>query len=70
MNDKTKLNGVFEAVREAFRLPGSRKLLERITAVNDFRNTFIAHPEKELTDKALAESNLKHWVETLGLLRG
>ena len=69
LNDKNKLDGVFEAVRNAFRLPGSRKLLERITAVNDFRNTYVAHPERELTDKALAERNLKHWVETLALLR-
>ena len=69
LNDKNKLDGVFEAVQEAFRLPGSRKLLERITAVNDFRNTYVAHHEKELTDKGLAERSLKHWVETLALLR-
>lgn len=69
LSDKNKLDGVFEAVRDTFRLPGSRKLLERITAVNDFRNTYVAHPEKELTDRALAERSLKHWVETLALLR-
>ena len=69
LNDKTKLDGVFDAVRESFRLPGSRKLLDRITAVNDFRNGYIAHPEQELTDKALTERNLKHWVATLALLR-
>ena len=69
LNDKTKLGGVFEAVRESFRLPGSRKLLDRVTAVNDFRNGYIAHPEQELTDKALTERNLKHWVETLVFLR-
>lgn len=69
LNDKTKLDGVFEAVHESFRLPGSRKLLDRITSVNDFRNTFVAHPDQDLNDKALAERNLKHWVETLALLR-
>ena len=69
LNNKIGLGGVFEAVRDSFRLPGSRKLLERLTAVNDFRNTYVAHQEKELNDKALAEHNLKHWVETLVLLR-
>ena len=69
LNDKSGLDGVFDAVRDGFRFPGARKLLERITSVNDFRNTFIAHPEMELTDKALAEKHLKNWVEALGLLR-
>ena len=69
LNDKTNLDGVFYAVRESFRLPGSRKLLDRISSVNDFRNGYIAHPEQELADKALAERSLKNWVETLALLR-
>ena len=69
LNDKTGLDGVFKAIRDSFRLAGSRKLLDRLTAVNDFRNTYVAHHEKELSDKVLAECNLKHWVETLVLLR-
>ena len=69
LNDKSKLDGVFKAVRESFRLEGSRKLLSRLTEVNDFRNTYLAHHEKELNDKGLAERNLKQWVETLALLR-
>jgi type III restriction enzyme len=69
LNDRGKLDGVFKAVRESFRLPGSRKLLDRLTAVNEFRNTYVAHHEKELNDKALAERSLKQWVETLPLLR-
>ena len=69
LNDKSGLEGAFAAVRDAFRLPGSRKLLERMAAVNEFRNTYIAHHEKDLTDKMMAETNLKHWVETLTLLK-
>jgi hypothetical protein len=38
--------------------------------VNEFRNNYVAHPENKLSDKALAERNLKHRVETLALLRG
>ncbi len=68
LNDDTELDGVFAAVRESFRLPGAQKLLDHITKVNDFRNTYVAHSDKELTDKALAERNLKSWVETLALL--
>ena len=68
LNDKSNLDGVFNGVREAFRIPGSRKLLERVTSVNDFRNTYVAHHEKELSDKLIAEQNLRHWVETLSLL--
>ena len=69
VNDQSGLDGVFDAVRDAFNIPGAGKLLERISAVNEFRNTYIAHHEKELTDKALAEEHLKGWVETLALLR-
>jgi hypothetical protein len=58
LNDKTGLDGVFRAIRDCFRLPGSRKLFERLTTVNEFRNTYVAHHEKELSDKALAERNL------------
>ena len=69
LNDNAELGGVFTAVREAFRLPGARNLLEQISKVNVFRNTYIAHSDKELTDKDLAERNLKQWVEALALLR-
>jgi type III restriction enzyme len=69
LNDKNGIDGIFKAIRESFRLPGSRKLLDNLSAVNEFRNTYVAHHEKDLNDKALAERNLKHWVETLALLR-
>jgi type III restriction enzyme len=69
LNDKTVLEGVFSSVRSAFKVSGARQLLDRITAVNDLRNTYVAHHEKDLTDKALARGQLKAWVETLALLR-
>ena len=69
LNDNTELDGVFAAIRESFRLPGMRNLLEQISNVNNFRNAYVAHSDKELTDKNLAESNLKHWVDTLALLQ-
>jgi type III restriction enzyme len=69
LNDKNEIDGVFKAIRESFRFTGSRKILDRVTTVNDFRNTYVAHHEKDLTDKSMAQANLKQWVETLALLK-
>jgi type III restriction enzyme len=59
LNDKSKIGGVFEAVNTGFRFDGARSFLAEVTAVNDFRNTYIAHAEKELRDAAAAKSQLK-----------
>jgi type III restriction enzyme len=69
LNDNSRIDGVFKIVREAFRFSGARNLLTHVSAANDFRNTYIAHHQKDLTDKRLAETNLKHWAATLALLR-
>jgi type III restriction enzyme len=69
LNDQNGLDGIFKAVNEAFTMPGAQKILDRVSSVNEFRNNYIAHHEKELTDKTLAEEQLKHWVETLTFLR-
>jgi type III restriction enzyme len=66
---KPPLKGVFAGVREAFGVPDAKGYLRWITDVNEFRNTYVAHHEKPLTDRPLAEKNLKHWVVTLGSLR-
>lgn len=68
-NRPKNVGGVFSAVREKFAFPGSGDLLKRINSVNKFRNTYIAHIEKRLTDKDKAEKNLKFWIETLTLLQ-
>ncbi|MEN8443862.1 MAG: DEAD/DEAH box helicase family protein [Cyanobacteria bacterium J06555_13] len=65
VNDNTAIGGVFASLRTQFRVQGVRNLLETITNINDFRNTYIAHQEKELTDKNLAEQELKSWIEAL-----
>lgn len=69
LSDDSNLDGVFAAIKQAFTMPGAKNVFDRISNVNDFRNTYIAHHEKELTDRKLAEDNLKLWVETLTLLR-
>ena len=63
------VGGVFAAVRQSFAIPGADDYLKKITEVNDFRNTYVAHHEKPLTDRALVEKHLKEWVETLSMLR-
>jgi type III restriction enzyme len=68
LNDTTQTDGVFAALHTQFRFQGGRKLLETITRINDFRNTYIAHQEKELTDRNLAEQELKIWIETLQMI--
>ncbi|MCH9055881.1 DEAD/DEAH box helicase family protein [Synechococcus sp. PCC 6716] len=65
LNDTTKIGGVFEALQTQLRFQGGRKLLETVTRINDFRNTYIAHQEQELTDKNLAKQELKIWIEAL-----
>ncbi|MEO9254384.1 MAG: restriction endonuclease subunit R, partial [Tepidiformaceae bacterium] len=68
VNQNAKLGGVFDAVRETFKVAGGRDLLYLVSEVNDFRNTYIAHQSQELTDKQLAEKQLKRWVEAMATL--
>ena len=68
LNDTTKIGGVFEALQTQLRFQGGRKVLETVTRINDFRNTYIAHQDQELTDKNLAEQELKIWIEALHMV--
>jgi type III restriction enzyme len=68
LNDTTKIGGVFEALHTQLRFQGGRKFLETVTRINDFRNTYIAHQERELTDRDLAEQALKVWIEMLQVM--
>jgi len=68
LNDNAKLTGVFEAVKSELRFTGGRDLLDRITAINEFRNTKVAHQETPLTDPAQAKAALVTWVEGLNRL--
>jgi type III restriction enzyme len=68
LNDTAKIRGVFEAVKGKFKVQGGRDMLAMVKGINDFRNTYVAHQEKELTDVDLAERQLKAWIEGLRLL--
>lgn len=69
LNDNNGLDGIFVAIKQTFAMPGAKNILARVTAVNDFRNNYIAHHEKELVDRKLAEEQLKAWVEALTYLK-
>jgi type III restriction enzyme len=68
LNDKTKITGVFEALKSEFRFTGGRDLLDSVTKINDFRNTRVAHQESPLTDNKEARKSLVLWIEGLGEL--
>lgn len=68
LNDKTKIDGVFKDLITAFNFEGSQALFTKISAVNEFRNTYVAHSEKELRDAKLAAQNLKSWVVALSVV--
>jgi len=63
--NRERLGGVFQAVKTEFATFQGSQLAEDIDTVNDFRNTYIAHPDVILTDAKLAEVNLKHWINTI-----
>ncbi len=61
----TDVGGVFKAVRKEFSKDGDDKVLEIIEKVNEFRNIYVAHSQKELNDGQIAKDNLKHWANAL-----
>lgn len=65
LNDNAKLTGVFDALKSEFRITGGRKLLDRVTSINDFRNKYVAHQTDRLTDPQLAKKALVEWIEGL-----
>jgi type III restriction enzyme len=55
----------FDALHDAFGRPESKKLLDKLVEVYEFRNKYIAHYEKEIVAKDAAESQLGNWIALL-----
>jgi len=55
---------VFQAVNRRFS-GVTEDIYKLVSSVNTFRNDYIAHQEKELTDPALARNALKEWAAGL-----
>lgn len=68
LNDNAKIGGVFDSVRQAFRYSGSRKVLEEVTAVYDFRNKHVAHQESPITDVKPAGLAMGRWIKALAMI--
>jgi type III restriction enzyme len=68
LNDSTKITGVFEAVKQMFRVKGAADLLTVVANINDFRNTYVAHQEQELKDVNLARDQLTKWIAGLSYI--
>lgn len=62
LNDNTKITGIFEALKNVFKVKGALDLLTVVSDINEFRNIYVAHQEKELKDVNVAKANLKKWI--------
>jgi len=68
LNDNLRIGGVFDSLRTQFKVAGGRELFYMVNDINEFRNTYVAHQEKELNDVNQAREQLKKWINGLKLL--
>ena len=68
LNDNTRIEGDFQAVKAKFKVAGGRDMLATIIRIYDFRNTRVAHQEKDITDPKEAQQNLVGWITGLKAL--
>ena len=68
LNDNTRIEGVFQTVKAKFKVAGGRDMLAKMTAIYDFRNTRVAHQEKDIMDPKEAERHLIGWIQGLKIL--
>ncbi len=61
------VGGVFTSIRKRFSPLDGPEFHKLIDELRDFRNTYVAHQEKDLTDREQARTALSQWIE--GLLR-
>lgn len=62
---KYEVGGVFEATKQSFSKFSDTDLYDTVKAITDFRNTYVAHQDKELIDIKTAKEGLVHWVQGL-----
>ncbi len=63
--NKENLTGIWKAIDIQLKTYRGSDLADTIETINDFRNTYVAHEEKVLTDAKQARINLKYWIEGL-----
>jgi len=62
---RRKVGGVFEVVRIKFADVSKTDLFSAIDSIYTFRNEYIAHQDRELSDIELAGQSLKEWANGL-----
>ncbi|MDP1715775.1 MAG: DEAD/DEAH box helicase family protein [Anaerolineales bacterium] len=56
------VGGIFKAIEKKFSKFNNETLPERVANIYNFRNNYIAHQEKELTDAKVAKTELGNWI--------
>ena len=59
------LGGIFSTIKERMAAIATREFTGRIIAVSEFRNRYIAHQERELSDVEVAKRGLEEWIAAL-----
>lgn len=59
------VGGVFQSVRDRFSKISDPGLYKLVDSLKNFRNTCVAHQDKEILDKDAAKSALKEWIDGL-----
>ncbi len=67
---KVPPGGIFNAIKTNFEAPAKTDLLDRVDEIYSFRNEYIAHQEKELSDKDTARQAMCDWIEGLKTIWG
>lgn len=62
MSKYQDVGGVFSAVIRSFSKFTNTDLLGTVKAISDFRNNYVAHQEKELSDISVAKDGLAKWI--------
>ncbi|MEZ5358282.1 MAG: DEAD/DEAH box helicase family protein [Candidatus Zixiibacteriota bacterium] len=58
-------SGVLGSIKDHFGGESDSDLYTKVERVNAFRNQYIAHPEKELTDVEMAKEELGYWINAI-----
>jgi len=61
---KGPVGPVFDCVRKQFQAD-SDETYKLVSRLNSFRNTYVAHQKKELTDPAMAKTAMVDWTNGL-----
>jgi hypothetical protein len=65
---RENIGGILKAVKDGFGTERDGKLYDRVNAVYQFRNKYIAHQGQATVSKDLAREQLGNWIQALAAL--